>query len=208
MRERERERDYYSRFLSICLGYIGFTVRVSRFCDALCMIVLCFPADNLGPLCEFKELYDCVMLSFYFVRFENNLAVRVGHFVVSSGSMWALFRVSLGSVWGRFGVVWAQIEKSVHQLGFLLGRVWDDSAVIVAWGGCVANGSGQERICDTVVAGELRGKKTLEFFCCGNDSEMQGQRITVLFCKTYVFHGKHMFCLIKPMVSIGNSCFA
>ena len=36
----------------------------------------------------------------------------------------------------------------------------------------MANRGGQDRICDTVVAGELR-EKSLEFFCCGNDSEMQ-----------------------------------
>ncbi len=58
---------------------------------------------------------------------------------------------------------------------------------IVAWGGCRANGSGQETICDTVVAGELRGNKILEFFCCGNDSEMQGFIIVVLLNKTCVF---------------------
>jgi len=80
-----------------------------------------------------KKNYDYMNLKFCAIEVWK-------HFVVSSGSRWAVFGVSFGSVWGQFGVVWAQFEKSVHQLGFILGRVWDNIAVLFEHVG-IASGS-------------------------------------------------------------------
>ena len=78
----------------------------------------------------------------------------------------------------------------------------------------MANGSGQERIDYTVVAGELRGTKKPCVFLLRERFGNAGQRITVLFNETCIlkenthvllnktkgFHGKYMFCLVKHMV--------